>query len=243
MSKVTLLTSKMQQLEANQRALSILVELDATRILMNCGYGVLQSLLEIGIHHRDIDHIILTHFQPEYVADLLPFLHAGAQARTNPRVHDLHIYGRPGIQHLINTLMDIFELRRFQPASYNIIYHEITETHTTLDTYGKTLFSIPISKNQLLHLSTDEKLCAIIQNVSLEEIQVPLLNHTDLMVINADLSEDNYLVDFAASTQIRHIIYASSYNESNTYMLQKMAEDKGYRGTICIAHNLMSFVL
>ncbi len=81
MSKVTLLTSKMQQLEANQRALSILVELDTTRILMNCGYGVLQSLLEIGIHHRDIDHIILTHFQPEYVTDLLPFLHAGAQGK------------------------------------------------------------------------------------------------------------------------------------------------------------------
>jgi hypothetical protein len=43
MSRLTLLTSKVQQLITQHEALSVLVELDATCILLNCGYGVLQD--------------------------------------------------------------------------------------------------------------------------------------------------------------------------------------------------------
>jgi hypothetical protein len=241
MSRLTLLTSKVQQLTTQHEALSVLVELDATRILMNCGYGVLQSLLEIGIHHNDIDHIVLPYFQPEYIADLLPFLHAGAQARANPRQNDLHIYSKAEIWRSVSTFVDIFALRKHQ--SYTIVFHEIVAADALPDTHKITPFGIHVSNKQLLHLSLGEKLCAITGDISPEATKAPTLKRTDLVVVNSEAIEESALISFAVNTGIKHIIYVSSYNENSPHTLQKMAEDRGYQGTIRVGHNLMSFVL
>jgi ribonuclease BN (tRNA processing enzyme) len=241
MSRLTIITSKVQQLITQHEALSVLLELGATRILLNCGYGVLQSLLEIGIHHSDIDHIILPHFRPEYIADLLPFLHAGAQAKGNPRKNDLHIYGKAEIWRPMSTFVDIFALRN-QP-SYRIVFHELIDADALLDIQKIDHFSIYMSKNQFVHLSCGEKFYTIMENIPSETTEPSLLKNAELVVISTNTIEEEALISFAASTSIKHIIYVSAYNESNPHALQRMAEKRGYQGTIRLGHNLMSFVL
>lgn len=111
MSNLTLLGTGTAQIEFERRASSVLLELDwtygkkdRTYILFDCGHGVVQRLLERGVQHQQVDHIVLSHFHADHVSDLIPFLQAGAHSRHNPRLTDLHIYGPPGVKKLISGL-------------------------------------------------------------------------------------------------------------------------------------------
>ena len=91
MSCMTLLGTGTCEIEHQRRASSVLLELDGTYILFDCGHGVVQRLLEVGVQHNELEYIVLSHFHPDHVSDIIPFLQAGAYARWNPRTSDIHI--------------------------------------------------------------------------------------------------------------------------------------------------------
>src|SRR5689334_23941314 len=125
MSLMTLLGTGTCQIEFARRASSILLELDHTYILFDCGHGVVQRLLEAGVRHNQVEHIILSHFHPDHVSDLIPFLHAGAWSRRDARTTDIHIYGPPGVKALVDGLLQIFGSHAFSQSGYSIIVHEV----------------------------------------------------------------------------------------------------------------------
>src|SRR6266699_3409659 len=127
MSSLTLLGTGTCEIELERRASSVLIKLDSLHVLFDCGHGVLQRLLEVGVQHKDIEHVVLSHFHPDHVSDLVPLFHAGAWSRSNPRGTDLHIYGPPGVQKLIDGLVSIFGMHAFATSSYNLIVHEVIE--------------------------------------------------------------------------------------------------------------------
>ena len=43
-------------------------------LLLDCGSGMLRQLLKVGISPEQIDAIFLSHFHPDHVGDLVPFL-------------------------------------------------------------------------------------------------------------------------------------------------------------------------
>ncbi|MDD5450947.1 MAG: ribonuclease Z [Desulfovibrionales bacterium] len=45
-------------------------------LLLDCGSGTLRQLLKVGISPEQIDAIFLSHFHPDHVGDLVPFLFA-----------------------------------------------------------------------------------------------------------------------------------------------------------------------
>ena len=104
MSSITLLGTGTCQIEYEQRASSVLLQLDDTFVLFDCGHGTVQRLLEVGVQHNELNYVVVSHFHPDHVSDLIPFLHACAWSRRNPRMTDLHIYGPTGIQKLLMAI-------------------------------------------------------------------------------------------------------------------------------------------
>src|SRR5437764_2098982 len=125
MSSITLLGTGTCQIEHERRASSVLLQLDEMAILFDCGHGIVQRLLEAGIQHNELNHIVVSHFHPDHVSDLVPFLHAGAWSRRNPRTTGLHIYGPPGIQQFIDGLKSLFGASALQQPAYDILVHEV----------------------------------------------------------------------------------------------------------------------
>ncbi|GCE19816.1 MBL fold metallo-hydrolase [Dictyobacter kobayashii] len=72
MSSLTLLGTGTCQIEYERRASSVLLELEQTHILFDCGHGIVQRLLEVGLPHHQLSHVILSHFHPDHVSDLIP---------------------------------------------------------------------------------------------------------------------------------------------------------------------------
>ena len=49
----------------------VLVEFEEKPLLIDCGSGVLNRILEAGVRHTEIDTVLLSHLHLDHVADLL----------------------------------------------------------------------------------------------------------------------------------------------------------------------------
>src|SRR6266496_5907560 len=147
MSSLTLLGTGTCQIEFERRASSVLLELGGTYVLFDCGHGVVQRLLEVGVQHNQVNHVVLSHFHPDHVSDLVPLLQAGAWSRSNPRGTDLHIYGPPGVQKLIDGLVSIFGMHAFATPSYSLIVHEVSEGYLQIGPQRFEFVSLPPAGN------------------------------------------------------------------------------------------------
>ncbi|GCE05729.1 MBL fold metallo-hydrolase [Dictyobacter aurantiacus] len=243
MSSITLLGTGTCQIEYERRASSVLLELDQTHILFDCGHGIAQRLLEVGVLHHQLSHIILSHFHPDHVSDLIPILQAGAWSQRDPRSSDLHIYGPEGVQQLIDGLMRIFGPRSFQQPGYQVRVHEITDEHFSIEDYHFESLSLPPAGNHGLRFQWGEKTYAITGDSHFHEQEINLLRGSDLAIIDAGHISDAEIVELAVATQTPHIICSHLYRNLDGPQLQREARQRGYHGTLQVGYDLLSFNL
>ncbi len=243
MSMLTLLGTGTCQLEYERRASSVLLELDTTCILFDCGHGVVQRLLEAGVRHYQIEHIVLSHFHPDHVSDLVPFLQAGAWSQRDPRSTDVHLYGPPGVRQLVDGLIQLYGERSLRQPTYAIQVHEITEGCYTVASHQFEAASLPPAGNHGLRFTWHDKTYALTGDSYFHEQEIAFLKDVDLAVIDSGHISDAQIVDLAVSTQARTIVCSHLYRELHAAHLQAEARQRGYQGTLLIGHDLMSFVL
>ncbi|TME59642.1 MAG: MBL fold metallo-hydrolase, partial [Chloroflexi bacterium] len=58
MSIITLLGTGTCQIEVERRASSVLLDLEGMYVLFDCGHGIVQRLLEAGVRHNQLEHIV-----------------------------------------------------------------------------------------------------------------------------------------------------------------------------------------
>ena len=243
MSSITLLGTGTCQIEFERRASSVLIQLDALSVLFDCGHGVVQRLLELGVQHNELNHIVVSHFHPDHVSDLIPFLHAGAWSRRNPRTTDLHIYGPPGIQRIIDGFRNIFGISGLQQPTYDILVHEVAGEHFSIGSYEFDFISLPPAGNHGLRFAWRDRHYAITGDSYFHEHEITFLTKVDLAIIDSGHLEDDEIVQLAAASQAKTIVCSHLYREINAPDLQTLAEKAGYEGTILVGRDLMSFVL
>ena len=243
MSSITLLGTGTCQIEYERRASSVLLDLDGLPILFDCGHGTVQRLLAAGVLHNQLNHIILSHFHPDHVSDLIPLLHAGAWSRRDPRRTNLHIYGPAGTQKLVDGLMSVFGASSFTQPSYAVQLHEVTEGPFEIDTRHFEFISLPPANNHGLRFTWNGKRYAITGDSHFHEQEIAFLSQVDLAVIDSGHPSDAEIVELAVRSQAKVIVCSHLYRELDAINLQSLASDAGYRGTIVIGRDLMSFVL
>jgi ribonuclease BN (tRNA processing enzyme) len=243
MSQMILLGTGTCQIEFERRASSVLLELDGGYILFDCGHGVLQRLLDAGVRHHQVQHVVLSHFHPDHVSDLIPLMQAGAWSRRDPRTSDLHIYGPAGVHDVINHLMDAFRPSSFEQPSYKIDIHQIQEGPYAIAGHLMEFMSLPPAGNHGLRFEWQGKRYAITGDSSFHEQEIAFLRGVDLAVIDSGHLEDHEIVELAAASQARHIVCSHLYREIDAVKLQKLAMLQGYTGEISVGYDLLSFTL
>lgn len=243
MSNMTLLGTGTCQIEFERRASSVLIQLDALPVLFDCGHGVVQRLLEIGIQHNELNHIVVSHFHPDHVSDLIPFLHAGAWSRRNPRTTDLHIYGPPGIQRIIDGFRDIFGESSLQQPIYDILIHEVAGERFSIGSYEFDFISLPPAGNHGLRFEWRGRHYALTGDSNFHEHEITFLHKVDLAIIDSGHLDDDEIVQLAAASQAKTIVCSHLYREIDAPKLQTQAVKAGYEGTLLVGRDLMPFVI
>ncbi len=243
MGYITLLGTGTCELELERRASSVLIELDDTPILFDCGHGTLQRLLELGLHPNNLQHVILSHFHPDHVSDLIPLLHSGAWSRRYPRTTDLHIYGPLGVRNIIDGIMNVFNPEAFQQPSYSLIVHEVTNEQFQIGKHCFDFVSLPPAGNHGIRFASKEKLYAITGDSHFHEEEITFLKHADLAIIDSGHLEDTEIVQLAVASQAKRIVCSHLYRSIHASDLQTLAVSAGYQGTIITGRDYLSFVL
>lgn len=243
MSLLTLLGTGTCQIESERRASSVLLDLDHTFILFDCGHGVVQRLLEFGVHHYQVQHIVLSHFHPDHVSDLVPFLQAGAWSRRDPRHTNVHIYGPPGVREIIDGLMKIFKPTSFQQADYQIIVHELSAGPVDIAGMPFESVSLPPAGNHGLRFRWNGRAYALTGDSYFHDEEIAFLTNVDLAIIDSGHISDEEIIELAVRSQARCIVCSHLYRAIDAGRLQNQAGQRGYTGTLLVGHDLMSFVL
>ncbi len=98
---------------------------DEARVLVDCGSGVTQRLLEAGCPGCDIDALLLTHLHSDHIVDLFQLvISSWHQARDRPH----RVFGPPGTKGYIDRLMDLWK-----PELEQRIAHEVRPSTKALE--------------------------------------------------------------------------------------------------------------
>lgn len=243
MSLMTLLGTGTCQIEFARRASSVLLDLDQTYILFDCGHGVVQRLLEAGVRHNQVQHIVLSHFHPDHASDLIPFLQAGAWSQRDPRTTDVHIYGPAGVHDVIDGLMQIFQPTSFERSHYNVVVHEIAAGPYEIAGLHFAAVSLPPAGNHGLRFNWHNRTYAITGDSYFHAEEIAFLKDVELAVIDSGHIKDSEIVELAVQSQPRQLVCSHLYREIDAASLQQQAMQRGYTGTILVGQDLMSFVL
>jgi ribonuclease Z len=104
--RVTLLGTGCPVVSTERHGPALLVESDAALILVDCGSGVTQRLLEHGVRGSDIDALLLTHLHSDHIVDLFQLLISSwHQGREQP----LRVYGPRGTKRYVAGLLKLWK--------------------------------------------------------------------------------------------------------------------------------------
>ncbi len=243
MSSLTLLGTGTCQIEHERRASSVLLNLDGTYILFDCGHGVVQRLLEAGVHPNTLQHVLLSHFHPDHVSDLIPLFQAGAWSRKDQRTTDLHIYGPKGIHALIDSYIHIFGRSAFEQPSYSLVVHEITSNSFSIGTHNFASVSLPPAGNHGIRFTLNDKTYALTGDSYFHQQEIDFLREVDLAIIDSGHVGDDEIVALAVASQAKIVVCSHLYRDLDATYLQEQAAEKEYTGKIVIGHDLMAFDL
>lgn len=94
------------RLERN--ASGLVVRFEGYTLMVDMGPGTLRRLCEAGIDFRAIDALLLTHFHPDHVADLVSFLFASNYAYLPPRQERFLVIGPEGLERFFRAMVEIY---------------------------------------------------------------------------------------------------------------------------------------
>lgn len=100
--------------------------LNSHLILFDGGGGSLRQLARLNLDFRQVDYFCLSHFHPDHVSDLVPFLFALNYTNDFTRRQPLHLIGPPGLNKFYQNLCSTFG-SWIEPHFYNLFLHEMEE--------------------------------------------------------------------------------------------------------------------
>lgn len=215
-------------------------------LLFDSGSGTLNRLLKAGIDYRKLDYIFYTHFHPDHIAELVPFLFA-CKYHSSPRTKPLTIFGPKGMRNLYFSLFEVYG-EWITPVKYHVEIVELTDNPYKGD--GWTIFT-----KSLRHTdpAIGYRINSIVYSGDTDYCQeiVELARNCDLLILECSFPE-RYRVKghltprlagrIARESGCKRLILTHIYPVCDRYNIASECR-KEYEGQLTIARDLMHIVL
>lgn len=106
--EITVLGSGTITSSLRRNASGLAVRTSASWLLVDIGPGTLRRLCEARIENRWIDIILITHFHPDHVSDLAPFLFASNYEYGETRREPFFVVGPEGVEQFYRGLVGTY---------------------------------------------------------------------------------------------------------------------------------------
>lgn len=243
-ARLVLLGTGTCQLEPRRMASSALIERDGLRLVYDFGRGVAGRLAELEIGQNDLRHVLLSHFHPDHLSDLIPYLHAACWSQLDPRTEDLHLWGPAGLEAQLTRIIGLFDADTLVRSDrFRIHLHEVKQGRLEIEGVELAFEELPPANNHGLRFERGGRLFALTGDSFFHQQEVDFLTGVDLAVIDSGHLSDSEIVELAARTQAKRIVCSHLYRPLDAGELNALASSRGYAGHIMVGEDLMSFPL
>lgn len=241
MVAITILGSGSTNLLTGRNAASVLIERDGGAVVYDFGRGTALRLVELGFKQDDIQTIVLSHYHPDHVSDLIPFLHAASWSQIDKRTKPLTIYGPVGLEDFISKFFEPFgseELSR----GFAIVLKSVSEHIPTL-IEGSAYEFVDLDHSFGMRFAEGGKKYAILSDSSLHGRLIDALHGIELGIFDSGHITDEEIVELAVRSQAKTLVGSHQYRNLDEPALNEAARSRGYKGRIVAAEDQMRFQL
>ncbi len=209
-------------------ASSVLVEAGGCRFLFDIGRGVSQRLVQSGLRQDDLKCLLLSHYHPDHISDLLPYLHAALYSQVDPRSCDLEIFGPPGLLDLAARMSDLLGAGAMEEQDrFRLRWHEVCPGPRSIGGLEVELFDLPPAGNQGVRFEVGTMKLALTGDSHFHQQEIDFLQGVDLAVIDSGHLESEELVDLAVTTGVPRIVCSHLYRDLEEATLNRRARERG----------------
>ncbi len=231
------------QLTPERMASAVLLELEDLRVVYDFGRGIAGRITELGLAQDDIEHVVISHFHPDHLSDLIPFLHAGSWSQVDPRTRDLTIWGPTGLKALLEPLFALFSPGLVNQDRYRVHLREVADERLTIGDREFIYADLPPANNHGLKFSLGGRSYALTGDAELHEQSIEFLREVTIGVFDAGHLTDEEIVELAVESGAELLVASHLYRELDEEELNARASKRGYAGRLIVGHDLESFEL
>lgn len=253
--KVTVLGSGTCVPSLRRSACALLVQVGEHKLLLDVGPGTMRRLLESGTAPADITHICCSHFHPDHISELVPFLFAckygGAAGCHKP----LTIMGGSGMRRFYDQLKGVFGSWMAFPPDVVTLIEMSNDGPDRIALDGFTLASQPMvhrSESIGIRISAPGGTSMVYSGDTddCEEL-IALARHTDLLVCEAALPDElkvsGHLTPslagrIATRAQVQRLMLTHFYPECDRVDIEAECR-QNYAGPLILAEDLLEIEL
>jgi len=242
-NKITLLGTGTCQIEQKRMASSLLVELNGLRFIFDFGRGATQRLIELGLKQDDITHIILSHFHPDHISDLIPYLQAASWSRVDLRTKDLNMYGPAGTKNKLMRILNAFEPGELTPKHFKLKIHEIAESKLSIEGQDFEFLKLHHVDSYGVRFMLEKRLYALSGDSEFHQSLINFLSEADFAIIDSGHLDDGDIIELAIAAKAKEIVCSHQYRDLDQEKLNLQAKEQGYSGEIVVGNDLDVFEL
>ena len=218
-------------------------------ILFDSGPGTLNRLLKMDIDYRELDYIFYTHFHPDHITELVPFLFA-CKYHSNPRTKPLKIIGANGLKNIYFGLFEVYG-EWIVPDKYEV---EIIELDgSPFEGNGWTVYSKNLKhvESSMGYRVEDEKRNSFVYSGDTEYCKeiVELARNTNLLILECAFPNEHRAKGHlypklagrvAKESNCKYLVLNHMYPVCDKYDMSKECK-KEFDGKITVARDFMHF--
>jgi len=247
--KIFVLGSGTGWIRLDRNSPGYLVEADDFSLLLDLGPGILKQVLKIGKKLEDISAIFISHFHPDHVTDLIPFLFATRYSLGYKRILPISLYASEDFSQFYNTLKIAFR-EWIEPPRGLLDINLLPKQKKYRFFLGPfKAYTTPVKHNPeslAIRLEYEGRSLVYSGDTGYCEELIELSEEADLLIIECSNSKEFYVEhhlspeDIALISErakVKRIILSHFYPHSENVDLDIIKER--YKGEIFLAQDLM----
>ncbi|MEW6530413.1 MAG: MBL fold metallo-hydrolase [Thermodesulfobacteriota bacterium] len=161
-------------------------------IVVDMGPGTIRRMLEAGIDTRLVDVILVTHFHPDHVSDIAPFLFASNYAFGPVREDPFELIGPDGLEQYFSGLVAVYN-EWIVPRGNRLIKREMSSRKLDSLRIGRVdIYSAPsVHTGASLHyrIDADGASVTVSGDTDVSEVLVELAAESDILICECSLPD------------------------------------------------------
>lgn len=245
--KVTVLGSGTCVPRPDRASPGFYLEVGKTKILLDCGSGIVRQLVRADKDYRDIDLIIISHLHADHTSDLAAFFNALNYTPDFDRKKDILVLGGRGFKEFFGRLVRAFPHIQPRPNTYKIEVFECKKVDKLPDFTLETIQGNHDSSSILIKLKAFKKSIVYTGDTGYDPTIVTLAKESDLLISECSYPEERKVKDhltprlagkIAENADVKTLLLTHFYPQIDKTDIKTQVK-KYFSGQVIIAQDLL----